>query len=213
MPDHDCRSSRTEAVAASQAINKTIRMILDLWQEVFEEELEIGGDQSARRRDQLLETLRSKFKDQQARAAVLERLGIKGEVDPEALIRILEKEFLGSSRPTSIDDFSPNQFLKVLREVCRNRVQSDDYRDIPLPDLLRAVLDRMFEEVRAPRAIRVGRNRHFPRLIQYLREYEKETTWEDGQGFRLMNASGRGSVSTNPDDPRKLKVRLNPDYL
>lgn len=63
------------------------------------------------------------------------------------------------------------------------------------------------------RCLNVGINRHFPRMLQWLREVEEETFDGRRGGLRLMNRGGGGRVTAEPDGPADLKVRLDPDLL
>lgn len=79
--------------------------------------------------------------------------------------------------------------------------------------LLRLVLDEIFEDRRQKQA-RVGANRHWPRLLLYLREIEDETDWGDNnRGLRLINASGRGPVAAEPEDPLRLAIRIDTNFF
>lgn len=220
MPDEYEADRREAGHAGGAAINKTIRMVADLWEEVFQEELIIQGQSPTQRRDYLLDVLRMRLRDTATLQKFKDGFGSQWnepKTDPNdfssAVVDILVGEAEGVSSLTSIDDFSPNQFFSSLRTECQRRVQSGRFHSIPLPDLLRAVLDRMFQEAGATRRIRVGRNRHFPRIIKYLREYEAETTWGDRQGFKLMNANPGGPVRQYPTEPATLRVRLDPDII
>jgi len=59
------------------------------------------------------------------------------------------------------------------------------------------------------RRFNVGENRHFPRMVQWLREVEGESTSGDYVGLRLMNRSGSGGVAACPSNPYGLKARIN----
>ncbi|HEY7810965.1 MAG TPA: hypothetical protein VIA98_11345 [Allosphingosinicella sp.] len=96
----------------------------------------------------------------------------------------------------------------MLKELARRGGGRFELRAI-----LRAVLDLLFGDSRTRRP-RVGPNRHWPRLLQYLRELEEATDWSpDGRGMRLVNIGGRGPVAREPRDPALLAVIVEPDYL
>lgn len=84
---------------------------------------------------------------------------------------------------------------------------------IELRQFLRAVLDQLYDSS-VTRRPNVGANKHWPRLLQYLREIEEETYWsQDERGVRLANKSGRGRVAQAPNDPNRLALLINPDYI
>jgi hypothetical protein len=78
--------------------------------------------------------------------------------------------------------------------------------------LLRPVLGKVFADAKTRRP-RLGANRHWPRLLQYVRELEEDTTWSTGKGVHLMNSGGGGRVARHPANPADLAVRIDLDYL
>ncbi|HQS07640.1 MAG TPA: hypothetical protein PLK13_02345 [Xanthobacteraceae bacterium] len=114
--------------------------------------------------------------------------------------------------PVEIDDASPNAFKNACREEARDRSRGDVY-DLPLNEFLRGVINRVGSTMGWKRRMNIGANRHFPRMVQWLRELESETACEDGNGFWLLNQSGAGRIRENPVDPSILKIRIDPAYL
>ena len=108
-----------------------------------------------------------------------------------------------------IDSLAP----KPIKTAMYAEFRSLEKGRFELRPILRRVLDEVFTDP-AIRRPRVGANRHWPRLRQYLRAIEDETNLPpDGQGMRLANRSGRGPVAQNPADPCRLSVVIDPDYL
>jgi len=111
-------------------------------------------------------------------------------------------------RHADLDEVPPNVVKRAMVEQCT--VLGDGRHE--LRDLLRPVLDRVFEGG-ATRRPRVGANRHWPRLLQYVREVEAETDWGEGKGLRLMNSGGGGRVAEHPADPGGLAIRIDVAYF
>ncbi len=103
-----------------------------------------------------------------------------------------------------VDDVPPSIFKKAIWA---------EALDVDLDDFLRAVVSRVVDEMGWKRRFNVGENRHFPRMVQWLREVEEETTWDEGVGLHLMNRASAGRVASYPHSPHNLKVRLDADWL
>jgi hypothetical protein len=185
---------------ASQAYWNALRKLRDAWREVFGEELEARGSRAMETYENALETLKARVRlDTADGKRLLDMLDVNpGEDVGEVLIGWAD-----------LDDLTPNQIKTALLEVCRK--QNEGRHD--LRAVLRAVLDSLFDDTKTRRP-RVGANRHWPRLLQYLRELEEETDWSpDGQGIRLANIGGRGPVARLPRDPASLSIIIKPDYI
>ena len=111
-----------------------------------------------------------------------------------------------------IDDVPPSVFKRAIWAEAIDRA-GDETVDVNLDDFLRAVVARVIDDIGWERRFNVGENRHFPRMVQWLREVEEETTWDEGVGLYLMNRASAGRVASYPTNPRTLKVRLNKDLL
>lgn len=115
--------------------------------------------------------------------------------------------------PPAIDDVSPNAFKSACLAEAK-RYQEGKAVDVPLPDFLRVIIKAVGLKMGWSKRINIGANRHFPRMVEWLREIQNESEWEDGSiGFRLMNTKGVGKVRGYPTDPATLKVRIRSDYL
>ena len=96
----------------------------------------------------------------------------------------------------------------MMAELARRGTGRYEMRDV-----LRAVLDTLFD-ASTTRRPRVGANRHWRRLLQYLRELEQETDWSpDGRGVRLANRGGRGPVALEPRDPGLLRLIIDVGFI
>lgn len=107
-----------------------------------------------------------------------------------------------------MDDLSPNQ----IKATMRAKLEHYEKGSHELRPFLREVLNRLFgsRKVRRPN---VGRNRHWPRLLQYLRELEGETDFSpEGRGLRLIYAGGSACGTANPDLD-VLYLAIDPDHL
>jgi hypothetical protein len=146
--------------------------------------------------DSLKERLRQ---DPTGGKRLLDALDVQPDEDPGAVL-------LGWA---DVDDLTPNLVKAALLAEIRKRGKGR----FELRTILRDVLDVLFSEAQTRRP-RVGRNRHWPRLRQYLREIEEATDWSpDGRGMRLSNLGGRGPVALEPRDPGLLSVIIDPEYL
>lgn len=111
-----------------------------------------------------------------------------------------------------VDDVAPSLFKKAIWDEAL-ALADDEPIDVNLDEFLRAVVKRIGTEMNWSRRINVGENRHFPRMVQWLREVEYDTTTDDGVGLRLLNRAGRGRVAAYPTGPQTLKVRVDASYL
>lgn len=112
-----------------------------------------------------------------------------------------------------IDDVPPNTFKNAILAEAGARTSAGEVVDVELDAFLRGVVSRTMEGIGWRRRVNVGQNRHFPRMVQWLREVEDETAGERSGGLRLMNRGGGGKVAAEPDGPVGLKVRLDPALL
>ncbi len=185
---------------ASQAYWNALRKLQHACEEVFGEELETYGDRPMALFESALESLKRRLsQDAEQGKRVLDILDIEPGEDIAAVL--LSNADIDSLAPKPIKTAMYGEF----RSLGKGRFE--------LRPILRRVLDEVFTDS-AIRRPRVGANRHWPRLRQYLREIEDETNWlPDGQGMRLANKSGRGPVAQFPTDPSRLSVIIDPDYL
>lgn len=185
---------------ASQAYWNALNKLRVAWKEVFEEDLPTIGNHAMGAFEQALELVKFRLTNDPTGA---NRLRYVLDVDadeeiPDALLRWAD-----------VDDIPPN----VLRRAIQSQAHVLGKGRHDLRALLRPVLDVVFAKSSARRP-HYGANRHWPRLLQYLRELEEETDWSPaGRGLRLVNAGGRGPVAFKPTDPRTLAVWIDPDFL
>lgn len=133
----------------------------------------------------------------------------------DAILKSLIEDSLASPEEAlalDVDDVPPSIFKKAIWAEALDRV-ADEAVDVDLDDFLRAVVSRVIGKMGWKRRFNVGENRHFPRMVQWLREVEEETTWDEGVGLHLMNRASAGKVASYPVSPHTLKVRLNADWL
>jgi hypothetical protein len=185
---------------ASQAYWNALRKLQDAWREVFNDELEAHGSRGMERFENAIGSLKQRLRQDVAGGKrLLEVLDVQpGEDIEEVLLAWAD-----------MDDLTPKQVKAAMLREVQNRGEGR----FELRAVLRAVLDVLFDDARTRRP-RVGSNRHWPRLLQYLRELEEDTDWSpDGRGVRLANAGGRGPVARQPQDPGLLSILIDPDYL
>lgn len=112
-----------------------------------------------------------------------------------------------------IDDISPSIFKNAIYAEAEARTSAGEIVDVELDAFLRGTVARATEGIGWKRRLNVGVNRHFPRMLHWLREVEEETSDGRGGGLKLMNRGGGGRVAAEPDGPADLKVRLDPSLL
>jgi len=185
---------------ASQAYWNALRKLRDAWREVFNEELEAHGSRAMETFENALENFKERLRQDAAGGKrLLDVLDVQPGED-------IDEVLLGWA---DLDDFTPNRIKAAMLAEFESRGRGRH----ELRAILRATLDRLFDESRTRRP-RVGPNRHWSRLLQYLRELEEATDWSpDGRGFRLANIGGRGPVAREPRDPGLLSAIIDPEYL
>lgn len=145
---------------------------------------------------------------------------IQGDLKAAAAADPVLADLLSDSLPIQpdeplhdIDDVSPNMFKNAIYAEAEARTSAEEIVDVVLDAFLRGAVTRAMEGIGWKRRLNVGVNRHFPRMLQWLREVEEETTDGRGGGLRLMNRGGGGRVAAEPVGPADLKVRLDPNLL
>jgi len=184
---------------AAKAYWNALTKLRAAWRDVFGEELPTVGNRAMDAFEQAIAQVKERLSSDVAGAA---RLRTALDVEPkEDIAEVL----LGHA---DMDDVPPKSVKEAMLQQCallgagRHELRS----------LLRPVLDGVFAKAKTRRP-RVGANRHWPRLLQYVRELEEDTTWSTGKGVHLMNAGGGGRVARHPADPADLVVRIDPDHL
>ncbi|MFZ2870865.1 hypothetical protein [Zavarzinia sp.] len=186
--------------AAAQAYWNALTKLRSAWKEVFGEELPTMGNRAKDAFEQAIDLMKTRLATDIAGGQRLrDLLDIDAKDDvAEVLLNWADME-----------DVSPRVVKQALLEQC---FSLGDGRH-ELRSLLRPVLDKIFTSPKTRRP-RVGANRHWPRLLQYLRELEQETDWSpSGRGIRLMNAGGGGPVAQVPSDPGKLVVKIDAEHI
>lgn len=185
---------------AAQAYWNAFKKLRTAWQEVFDEELQANGSRAMETYENALEFIKVRLRED---AAGRERLREVLDVRPDETMAEVLLAW------ADMDDLTPAQVRQAMLDQCR--ALGTGRHD--LRGFLRTVLDAVFEDSGARRP-RVGANRHWPRLRQYLRELEADTDWSPhGRGVRLANIGGRGPVARDPRDPALLGLVIDTDYL
>lgn len=197
---NDERSSVQGGKAASQAYWNALSTLRSAWKEVFNEDLPTEGNLAKSAFEQAISQIKQRLANDSAGAKRL-RLELDLDIGDDIAEVLLSY--------ANIDDLPPNVVKHAIREEC---IRLGEGRH-ELRSVLRPVLDSLFSGSKTRRP-RVGANRHWPRLLQYLRELEEDTDWSPaGRGLRLMNAGSGGRVAAEPADPATLAVRIDPDFM
>lgn len=185
---------------ASQAYWNAFYKLRNAWLEVFGEELAANGSKAMETYENALAFIKVRLQeDAVGREKLREVLDVRSD---EAIAEVLLTW-------ADMDDRTPAQVRQAMLDQCR-LLGSGRHE---LRRYLRAVLDALFDDT-GTRRPRVGPNRHWPRLRQYLRELEADTDWSPhGRGLRLANIGGKGPVARVPGDPTALVLVINTDYL
>ena len=186
--------------AASMAYWNALSALRAAWHEVFEEELPTEGNNAKNAYAQALAKVTRRLSgDRNTERRFRSELGLEDDDElGEALLEFAD-----------LDSIPPNEVKASILAQCAEL--GDGLHE--LRDLLRRVLDELFDG-RSKRQARVGANRHWPRLLLYLRELEEETDWEEhGQGLKLINSGGRGPLAAHPADPSRLAIRIETSNL
>ena len=194
------RTSDGGGMYAAKAYWNALSKLKAAWEELFEEEIKTSGNRAVEAFDEAIRYIKSRPERTAADQAKLRKvLDVEdGEEIKEVLLTYAD-----------MDDITP----RAARDaIIKHAVALGEGRH-ELRTLLRAALDELFAD-QPTRRPRVGANRHWNRLLQYLRELEWETDWSpSGRGLRLMNAGGGGPVARDPADPELLDVRINPEFF
>lgn len=148
-------------------------------------------------------------------ARLRERLNAAPVTAEEGISLVIERlNSEDETLPPDVDDVPPSVFKNAIWAEANYRAgEEDNAVDVPLDEFLREVVRRVFDDMGWAGRFNVGANRHFPRMVQWLREVQEESTWDEDAGLRLMNRAGAGRVADYPEDPRTLNVRLNRNWL
>lgn len=215
MPSlNDSGYSHLGVKISSMTYHKVITAIANAWEQQFGEPMPITGYTPTDRFTSVLELLKSKLQSRMDFQGIAEQLDIPTPDSAEDLIAEVSGNDVEVAQIQDMDDLTPNQVKQAIYEVAAEMGSDDESVDVPMNIFLRNALKRIGVSASIELRMNVGANRHFPRLIQWLRECEAETDWgDDGRGIRIKNASGRGRVAEYPVDPKTLKVTINRSFL
>lgn len=185
---------------AARAYWNALTKLRSAWRDVFDEDLPTHGNMAKDAFEQAVALMKSRLAHDAAGGRRL-----RAALDVEAKEDIAEVLLAYAD----MDDLPPSAVKQAMLDECRRLGTTR----VEMRDFLRPVLDALFksEKTRRPR---VGANRHWPRLLQYLRELQEDTDWRpDGRGVVIMNAGGAGPVARSPADPSLLALRIDAAYL
>lgn len=202
----------SDVAASCKTYNKVIRVISVAWEDAYGEPLVVNGGTPTERFQNAMEQLAEKMQFANEISKLFEPLDVDTPDDLKALIAGLAGG-TASGAIRDVGDLTPNQVKQAIRAIASQYGNDSGNIDVPMNVFLRNVLNLVADSASIRLKMNVGRNRHFPRLLQWLRECEEETIWDDGQGIRIKNSSGTGRVSQYPTDPKKLKITINGEFL
>ena len=188
------------------------RHMMTVWEDVTGEPMETL---SGYPKDRFREALGYFVRAMESGDASELRAELNEAMENDENVKSLIEDSLASPEEASapdVDDVPPSVFKKAIWAEAIDRA-GDEIVDVNLDDFLRSVVARVIDEMGWKRRFNVGENRHFPRMVQWLREVQEETTWDEGVGLYLMNRASAGRVASHPSNPHQLKVRLNSALL
>lgn len=201
------------AEGSIKTYGKAVRLIGEVWQRVTGTEMPALAGSPTERFTKALDLLESQLKKKQAANARTE-LHDASSADPD-LQGFLDEMFEDSTSKLlpDIDDVSPNAFKSAAYGYVNGHLTGNEVVDVGLEEFLKWIAAELRKELGWSKRINVGQNRHFPRMLHWVRELEVDTTWDEGVGFKLMNTSGKGAVAKFPASPQQLKVRINSNFI
>lgn len=188
------------------------RLMGDVWEQVSGQPMPTLSGSPKSRFQEALRLFEGELRASQAKAL---KSGLADAAAADPVLKDLLDDSLATgstSLPRDIDDVPPNVFKQSIRDEAKEATDGEKV-DVDLDVFLRTIVTRVMAELKWERRLNVGANRHFPRMFQWLREIEDETTDDDGRGLRIMNRSGTGRVAAEPAGPHTLRVRLDPAYF
>lgn len=186
-------------IVASKTYGKVINEIKAAWCEAFGSEMVIFGSHPRARFENVLDQLREKWAQAADKARLIEALDVEALPSLDDSIEDLIETVADDTFVRSVDDLTANQILAAI-EVVSYEAGSDEGRvEMDMASFLKSVIRRIFVDNGIKGRINIGRNRHFPRLYQWLCEYVQRTEWDEGTGLKIHNISGRGRVARKSD--------------
>ncbi len=188
------------AKVASQVYWNARKKLNDICLLIFEDSPPILSNNAKNEYENIVAFIKSILqKNQEKKQEFYEMVDIESAED-------IDESFIHAA---DIDDLSPNLVKQTMLNECILRGKCK----VDLRLFLRSVLDSLYKDKNTRRP-NVGANRHWPRLLQYLRELEEQTDWSpNGNGIRLVSKGGHGPVAKNPKNPSSLNISIDPEYL
>ncbi len=195
-----------------RAYSTATRLMSEVWAEETGEPM---GKLSGSPKDRFREALRQFAGAIRAQSGTNLGEKLKTATRDDGALKFLIEESLSAPNdvlPPDVDDVPPSLFKEAIWAEALDWA-ADEPVDVDLDVFLRPVIARVVAGMKWKRRINVGENHHFPRIVQWLREVQDESTCAEGVGFYLMNRSGSGRVAAWPSGPNGLKVRIDSAYL
>lgn len=198
--------------------SKAVQLMRQTFENVTGERLDVGSRQPRAAFEEALRQFESKLSAANAgdRRLLEETLSGHAAKDP------MTKEFLEAALTAphgklhefldrDMDLVPPRLCLETMQSVALSSIVNDEVTTLTLQSYLVKVMKDLALEMGWAPALRVGNNRHFPRIWQWVCEFSESTWIDGGYGLRVKNTSG--PVPEWPDGPAQLRVRIDPDRL
>lgn len=196
---------------------KATRLVCESWQRVIGQSLKLHSTQPLSRFEEALAHITSALKDSQSKAAkIKDDITEASKSDPATHdlindVLIVNAETRRTILERDMDSVPPRLCMDAIWNVARQNASNDEEVDVPLRDFLRAVMSEIAKNMGWPTALRVGENRHFPRMWQWLCEVTEASVVDGCHSIRVINT--RGPVAAFPSGPGELRIRLKPGYF
>ncbi len=203
---------------SSVTYRKAVRLMKEAWERSTPESFDVVNASPRDTFKQALELFETKLikTDSEPNANLHEALQESTEGEPEA------KDLIETALETApcereelldrdMDLVPPRLCLEITQNVALEMASEGGVAIIGFHDYLLEVMKALAVEMGWNPPLRVGYNRHFPRIWQWFCELS-DNSW-DGEdcGIRAMNTSG--PVAGWPDGPGDLRVRINVELL
>lgn len=197
---------------------KAINLMSASWENVMGVPLDVGSRQPREAFEYALskfEKMIEEASDDQKEYA-WKSLGEEGCDDLDARSLIIEtintyKDDRSIFLDRDMDFVPPKICLDIMRDFAISFVEYGRVTTVSLREYLVEVMRHLSPQMKWNPPLKVGNNRHFPRIWQWFSELSEQSSFDGDYGIRAMNKRGR--VPLFPDGPGDLRVRINPDLL
>ncbi|MBM3605663.1 MAG: hypothetical protein FJX25_13215 [Alphaproteobacteria bacterium] len=190
------------------------RMMQDAWLKVHGEPLELKKTQPRSRFEEIVGIF-SMAMDKAGGAPLKAAFEKEAAGNPEVSGMIGEMDKIAPQDRASfllqdMEHVSPHLAKTAIIESVQQLTIYDEGKrkvDLLLADLLREAMRRIADSMGWSYALRVGNNRHFPRIWQWVGEVCNDSWTEKGHAIRVI--AEKGPVPGMPSGPGDLRVRID----